>query len=213
MNLNDILDEIYVVNLDERQDRLNNIKYQFSELGTQFTRISATKDKNGTLGNKKSWLRILQMAIRKGQQTIGICEDDVVFRYQLLKDLPVLAPMINETDFEVLSMHHYCEQAGKASNRMNLPEEDLSLIKVRRKPWCNQMLMLRNLAKWSNQIRRSIIKQPNRSLDNTITVFDAKAYITSREYAFQLDDYSSIKKKNMRRFKQKLRYKDIIHDT
>ena len=46
MNLNDIVDEIYVVNLDERQDRLNNINYQFSELGTQFTRISATKHKN-----------------------------------------------------------------------------------------------------------------------------------------------------------------------
>lgn len=213
MNLNDIVDEIYVVNLDERQDRLKNAIYQFSELNSKFTRISATKNNIGTLGNKKSWLRILQMAIRKQSKTIAICEDDVVFRYQLLKDLPVLSPMIKQTDFEVLSMHHYCEQAGKASNRMNQPEDDISLISVKRKPWCNQMVILRNLPKWKNQIQRSIIKQPNRSLDNTITVFNAKAYVTSREYAFQLDDYSSIQKKNMRRFKQKLRYKDIIYDS
>ena len=213
MNLNDIVDEIYVVNLDERTDRLESVKKQFDALNSTFTRFSAVKAIEGSQGNKHSWLKILQDAVEKGQKTIAVCEDDVVFRYQLLKDLPVLEPLIKSTDFDVLSMHHYCGMAGKASSLIRTPEvEEITLMRRPTKPWCNHFLILQNLKDWRDHLVTCIHnkKHCRRTLDNALTVFKRKCYVTSKEYAFQLDDFSDIQQKKIRRFKQKSRYGDII---
>lgn len=213
MNLNDIVDEIYVINLDERKDRLEHVKKQFSVLKSKFTRCSAVKLPQGTQGNKRSWLKILEEAVEKGQKTIAICEDDVVFRHQLINDLPILAPLIKATNFDVLSMHHYCGKAGKARELIGTPEDkEIKLIKRSQKPWCNHFLILQNLEAWKNQLTTCVNSAVHgrRTLDNSLTVFRRTCYMTSREYAFQLDDFSDIQKKVYRRFIQKSRYKDII---
>lgn len=107
MNLNSLVQEIYVVNLSERTDRLDNVKKQFKAINSVFTRFEAIKVKSGKLsgtqGNKRSWYKILCDAIDKGQETIAICEDDVCFRRKIISDIPTLNELIKKTDFEILS--------------------------------------------------------------------------------------------------------------
>ena len=155
----------------------------------------------------------MDQAVKKKQSTIAICEDDVVFRYQLLEDLPVLAPIIKNTNFDVIAMHHYCDKAGVASKMIPVPEEkEIKLLEVDRKPWCNQILILSNLDSWWGQLHCCTTnpKHIKRTLDHVLTVCSSRSFVTSKEYAFQLDDYSNIRDKVYRRFKQKARYKDII---
>tara|TARA_R100001163_G_C5052750_1_gene189368 strand:+ start:451 stop:1104 length:654 start_codon:yes stop_codon:yes gene_type:complete len=216
MNLNDLVDEIYVINLDEREDRLESVTKQFKEMNSEFKRYSAIKREKGTNGNKLSWLNVIYTAIKRDQQTIAICEDDVVFRRQLLTDLPTLKPQIDETDFDVLSFHHYCsEKRSQSIQHMDKEDdEDIKLIKVKQKPFCNQFLILKNLTLWRHQLIWTLTRKDHlyRSLDHTLTHFGdkSKPYITSREYTFQLDDFSTIKNYKVKRFHQKKRYEDII---
>ena len=215
MNLNDIVDEVYVVNLDNRQDRLDSVTKQFKGIKSKFTRVSATEREKGTQGNKLSWLKVFNNAINKKQEIIAICEDDVVFRYQLSKDLPRLAALIKKTDFDVLCFHHHCNDRSRAEKECNNPETiEVKLIRVKEKPYCNQFLIFKNLTIWRNQLICTTTKEKHlrRSLDSTLTQFGdkSKPYITSKEYTFQLDDFSTLQNKKVIRFHQKKRYKDIF---
>lgn len=215
MNLNDLVDEIYVVNLDEREDRLESVTKQFKEMNSEFKRYPAIKRSKGTDGNKLSWLNVIYIAIKKKQETVAICEDDVVFRRQLLTDLPTLKPQIDETDFDILSFHHYCSEKKRSAEDMNKEDDKtINLIRVKQKPYCNQFLILKNLTLWRHQLIWTLTRKDHlyRSLDHTLTHFGdkSKPYVTSREYTFQLDDFSTIRNHKVKRFHQKGRYKDII---
>jgi len=218
MNLNSLAEEIYVVNLSERKDRLESINNQFKAINSTFTRFDAIKGttgrRPGTQGNKMSWHKILSQAIDKGQETIAICEDDACFRRSIVPDIPTLAKLIKETDFEILSFHHCCKNESEKGKNNYLErfkeyeDKEPFLIHVSRKPWCNQFLVLQNLKKWRDHIHSCI--NTDRSLDNCLTVFKANCYTTSKEYCFQLDDFSSIQNRTMKRFSRKSLYKDLI---
>lgn len=210
MNLNDLVDEIYVINLDERLDRLESVTNQFKQMNSEFTRCSAVKSQHRHDGPKQSFLNVINDAIDKGQTCIAVCEDDVVFRRQLLEDLPFLFSQIKETDFDVLCFHHYCGIEKPIENRDIGEDKPLKLIPVKRKPFCVHFMILKNLPLW----RDSIIESKTHSdtnIDRTLTVgVKSKAYITSKEYTFQLDDFSDVYKNRIIRFRQKNKYKDII---
>lgn len=92
--LNNYVDEIYVINLDRRTDRLEECREEFAKINTEFTRVSAIDGKtldveipvvHGKRWNKSAYaltlttINILEEAIRKKQKRIMIFEDDIEF--------------------------------------------------------------------------------------------------------------------------------------
>ena len=133
-----------MVNLDEREDRLESVTKQFKEMNSEFKRYPAIKRSKGTDGNKLSWLNVIYTAIKKKQETIAICEDDVIFRKQLLKDIPTLKPQIDETDFDILSFHHYCSEKKRSAEDMNKEDDKtINLIRVKQSHTVINLLYLK----------------------------------------------------------------------
>jgi len=66
----------YVINLDERKDRWEQIQNDFKDTTIQLERFSAIKDSNGHIGAGKSFQALIQMAKDKNMESILIMEDD-----------------------------------------------------------------------------------------------------------------------------------------
>lgn len=71
---------VYLINLPERTDRLEHITQQF-EGRTEFdlTIIEANKHKIGAIGLWQSIIKVINIAIEKGEDVIILCEDDHEF--------------------------------------------------------------------------------------------------------------------------------------
>lgn len=89
-------DNIYVINLKSREDRLKRAQDEFKRIGFEFTRIEAVDGVaediewvNNTIprwnqnaaGLVESTIKVLEDAIAKDYETILICEDDIEFIY------------------------------------------------------------------------------------------------------------------------------------
>lgn len=72
---NDEIDDVYVINLDERKDRLDQITLDFKD-SFRLYRTSAVKMNPPQQGCANSFLRIIKMAKEKGLPTVLIFEDD-----------------------------------------------------------------------------------------------------------------------------------------
>lgn len=225
MTLNDMVDEIYVLNLESRQDRLKDVTEQFNALNSTFKIVrpifkeneevdkipfsAMSVDVKADYSLKISFLNILGMAIKAKQKVIAFAEDDVVFRYQLLYDLPILIPFIKETDFDILSMHHYCNEESRIENQTKY-EENIYIKRVERKPYCNHFLILKNLNLWYEKVLATE--------DHFIPMFDNlltaqikhTSYVTSKEYAFQKNNYSDRLERVKNNTNQIEIYNDII---
>lgn len=69
-------DEIYVINLLKREDRLLQTTKDFEEYEIPFTRISAIEDENGARGLRDTMTQLFTEAIAKGYKNILVFEDD-----------------------------------------------------------------------------------------------------------------------------------------
>tara|TARA_R110002020_G_scaffold68611_4_gene179458 strand:+ start:3881 stop:4513 length:633 start_codon:yes stop_codon:yes gene_type:complete len=77
--IDDYFDKIYCVNLDERKDRWEQAKKEFSKLGIEnVTRFSAVKHENGAIGCRDSHLGIIREAKELGLDNVLIFEDDLL---------------------------------------------------------------------------------------------------------------------------------------
>jgi hypothetical protein len=106
--LNKYFDQIYVINLDSRPDRLKATLAEFNKIGSTFVKVQAVDgykaglqvkpykpmDENfwnpGAAGLLLSTARVIEDAKRKGYRRILICEDDVEFSPQFPAYLPYL---------------------------------------------------------------------------------------------------------------------------
>ena len=66
----------YVINLDERNDRWNQIQESFKDSNISLVRISAVKHKIGHIGCGLSFMKIVRLAKEKKLKTVLIFEDD-----------------------------------------------------------------------------------------------------------------------------------------
>lgn len=75
-----ILQNTFFINLEERCDRLENIKNEFKKMNIEsYERINAVKLKNGAIGCTLSHIRCLEIAKIRDFDYIFICEDDICF--------------------------------------------------------------------------------------------------------------------------------------
>lgn len=81
----DAIDQVMVINLDKREDRLAQITQELTLLNVpaeKITRIAASEEENGKLGRSYSHLRALQLARKEGWNNYLLLEDDAVLLKQ-----------------------------------------------------------------------------------------------------------------------------------
>lgn len=86
MNWIDFFDEILVINLGKREDRLLRITEHFEEYQIPFKRVEAIKHEKGAEGLLATMILIFQEALSKGYENILVFEDDakiVVTKHEL----------------------------------------------------------------------------------------------------------------------------------
>ena len=69
----------FFINLDERVDRLIQVKRELIDMGISAERFAAIKSKNGAIGCAMSHIKCLEMAKERGYSQVFICEDDIQF--------------------------------------------------------------------------------------------------------------------------------------
>ena len=81
-NLNKFVDNVYVINLERRIDRLENIVYQFNRFNISFNKVDAFDGKllgiTGEEGCFKSHIGVIENAISNNYNKIAIFEDDII---------------------------------------------------------------------------------------------------------------------------------------
>tara|TARA_Y100000389_G_C17451380_1_gene515052 strand:- start:901 stop:1521 length:621 start_codon:yes stop_codon:yes gene_type:complete len=88
MGLNELFDEVYCVNLDERTDRWEQAQIEFGKLGLSgVNRFSAIKHEKGAIGCRESHLGIIKKAKEKKLKNVLIFEDDVLIVEDNIKHL------------------------------------------------------------------------------------------------------------------------------
>ncbi|MDN8598428.1 glycosyltransferase [Citrobacter sp. S2-9] len=93
----DNIDQVAIVNLDKRQDRLSLVQQELALLNVpvdKITRLSACEEVNGQLGRRLSHLQALQLAQEKGWKNYLLLEDDTVILKQE-KHIRVLNSLLN----------------------------------------------------------------------------------------------------------------------
>ena len=80
INIQDILDNHYYINLDHRKDRNESAIQELSKIGIHNpNRFSAIKKDNGAIGCYMSHLEVLKSARNRNLPYITIFEDDILF--------------------------------------------------------------------------------------------------------------------------------------
>lgn len=88
INYNELQVPVYVINIDERYDRLEHIKNQFankSEFAIEY--LVVQKEEKGTIGLWNNIKKVISMANEREEDIIIICEDDHVFSGNYTKDI------------------------------------------------------------------------------------------------------------------------------
>ena len=82
------LENIFYINLKDRDDRKTHVESELNKLGWKYTRFDAIKTKSGRVGCSMSHLKLLKMAKNEKLPYIVIIEDDIQFKdIELFKKL------------------------------------------------------------------------------------------------------------------------------
>ena len=82
-----LLHYVLYINLEERQDRLNNMLDEMTKMSIIGERVAGIKTPRGAIGCTLSHIRCLELAKSRGWPHVFICEDDILFlNPELLKE-------------------------------------------------------------------------------------------------------------------------------
>lgn len=181
----DDIDEVYVINLPDRNDRREMIDKELSRYGMQYTLFEAVKNDNGILGLLDSMKKLFTEAISKNQSNIMVLEDDVKFLAPPIEFLNTVLPQ--------LPSRYHCFHLG-----VNLIEPPLRYSE-------NVLLIKRAYATHAIIYSREAIEKILVLLETHITAYDIilmnnlqgqkRCYCTYPVLATQQPGYSDIEKR------------------
>lgn len=143
-------DKIYVINLDRRSDRYQQVLREFDKVGLKGVErfpaidgatLGITKkdlDNPGIVGCFLSHYSILHEALRKGYKRILVFEDDVSFINGFNEIFRFIYPKV-PTDWELLYLG-YTERFGVYSFKESIND----YVKIPNDPWGTQAYMVQN---------------------------------------------------------------------
>jgi GR25 family glycosyltransferase involved in LPS biosynthesis len=112
----DFFDEIYVLNLAKRTDRLLQITEDFEKYNIPFTRIDAIEDREqGARGLRDSVRNIFNSSLEKNHEHILLFEDDA----KIIEDLFWFHDTMNKVVTQLPQDYIMCFLGGQASHRFS----------------------------------------------------------------------------------------------
>lgn len=97
-----ILENVFYINLDHRQDRRVNVEKQLAGFNWKYNRFPAIKHENGRIGCTLSHLQLLYYAKNNNLPYIVIIEDDIIFTKPNTFMLSLDSFMKNHNNYDVL---------------------------------------------------------------------------------------------------------------
>lgn len=102
MNLNTV--KKYIINLNDRPERLVEIKSQFNKLNWEFERFEGI-NKGSYLGCLQSHLELIKLAKEQNLENILVAEDDIIFPPWILSLLETINPILFSLEFGILNLN------------------------------------------------------------------------------------------------------------
>jgi GR25 family glycosyltransferase involved in LPS biosynthesis len=93
---------IFLINLENRTDRLKHAIEEFDKIGLNFERFNAIKSKNGALGCTMSHIEVLKFATEQKLEFCMICEDDIEFYINREEFNFILKNFLDDPDLNIL---------------------------------------------------------------------------------------------------------------
>jgi glycosyl transferase family 25 len=104
-----LIQNCYLINLDDRQQRLNDSIIELSKLDIKPTRFNAIRHQIGVIGCSLSHLGVLQLAKLNNHEYVLVCEDDnlILNVEELKKSINLFLESKLEWDVLLLSANNY----------------------------------------------------------------------------------------------------------
>lgn len=197
MGLSQYVDGIYACNLPHRTDRRASLEYQFDRLGITCDVVDGVYHDFGHIGCKKAHIRMLELAMSRGQKRIFTMEDDVIFRLSILDNLDQIFKDAGE--FDILFFHH---------RHVIYTEHVKSTVFEARAPSCTQFQCIGNIPRVHRLLKDN--EENETAIDKVFESSKLNVKITTVEYTVQMDDFSDIDQMVRVRFKNKSTYTDLL---
>lgn len=75
----ELLQNNFVINLENRIDRLKHVQEEFKRLNILMNRFNAIKMRDGAVGCTLSHMKCIELAIERDYEYAFVCEDDITF--------------------------------------------------------------------------------------------------------------------------------------
>jgi GR25 family glycosyltransferase involved in LPS biosynthesis len=199
MTLNDITNEIYVLNLKKREDRLNHIKKELKKINCNNYSIVESIDgnqienktnlKNGMYGLILTYLKIFNLSKNNDSTNIIIIEDDCVFSEDFCEKIETFLSEV-PNDWKMLYF------GGNHNTHMNYTQP----LKISK----NVIKLINTFSAHCIVLKKEIFTEIIEDLtklnienDVLLTMYQKKypSYSTSEKITWQLDNHSDIENK------------------
>lgn len=192
------ISNVFYINLEERLDRKKHVEEQLNQLGWNYTRFNAIKNKSGRVGCSMSHLKLLLDAKKNNLPYIVIVEDDIQFT-----NIELFKKQINNF---LNSKMNYDVYLLAGNLRAPVKQVKSDLLKIY-KSFTTTGYIVKNhyYDKLINNIKdgiNNLIRNPNNGY-NAIDVYwmrlqqSGNWYISYPRTVTQLPDYSDIEKREV----------------
>lgn len=119
----DFVDVVFVVNLEQRKDRMNETAKQLDRHRIKFWRWAAVKDDDGERGLRETMHQLLTHSVQSGYKRICVFEDDINILRENFNDLLAAACDQVPKDFHMLYMggNIFKQPFRKSANIVKVP--------------------------------------------------------------------------------------------
>lgn len=172
-------DVAYVINLDDRKDRLVSVMGEFNKVGIVVNRFPAIKHEDGVVGCKLSHLEIIKKAKYNDSINVLIFEDDVQF-----------CNGFSDFNFNIINDYMW-DMFFLGSRQMSKPVTVSNMIVKLTKSWCAHAYMV-NGNFYDKYI--DVVENDNRAIDVILgdLMPEINAYAFYPDLVIQRPDYSNI---------------------